>query len=236
MSGIVGSRLNTRGAGTTGKLGSDGQVLTSAGAGKSIVFEAAPSGGGDLSFGGDTFEEAKTIGSNDSYSLSFETAGNTAMTVDESGATARPLQPAFLAVPAAAQDNMASSAYVTTVLGTEVFDTGGDFTGNTFTAPVAGKYFLCANLTVAAIDHDATFYTQVAIQTSNKYNSENWSVQNFLDAEPDSFTYQLSGTFQLDASDTAYMTYRTTGPGAAQEDVYDSGNVEFTNFGGILMV
>ena len=44
MSGIVGSRLNTRGSGLVGSLGSDGQVLTSAGAGKGIVFEAA--GGG----------------------------------------------------------------------------------------------------------------------------------------------------------------------------------------------
>ena len=46
MSGIVGSRLNTRGSGLVGSLGSDGQVFTSSGAGASAVFEAA--GGGKI--------------------------------------------------------------------------------------------------------------------------------------------------------------------------------------------
>ena len=43
MSGIVGSRLNSRGSGLVGSLGTDGQVLTSAGAGTSAIFEAAAS-------------------------------------------------------------------------------------------------------------------------------------------------------------------------------------------------
>ena len=43
MSGIVGSRLNIRGSGIIGGLGTDGQVLTSAGAGQEIVFESASS-------------------------------------------------------------------------------------------------------------------------------------------------------------------------------------------------
>jgi len=41
MSGIVGSRLNNRGSGLVGSLGTDGQVFTSAGAGKSAVYEAS---------------------------------------------------------------------------------------------------------------------------------------------------------------------------------------------------
>tara|TARA_Y100001951_G_C11216047_1_gene225851 strand:+ start:61 stop:636 length:576 start_codon:yes stop_codon:yes gene_type:complete len=45
MSGIVGSRLNIRGSGLVGSLGSDGQVFTSSGAGVSAAFEAAAGGG-----------------------------------------------------------------------------------------------------------------------------------------------------------------------------------------------
>ena len=45
MSGIVGSKLNIRGSGRIAKLGTDGQVLTSAGAGVSAAFEAASAGG-----------------------------------------------------------------------------------------------------------------------------------------------------------------------------------------------
>jgi hypothetical protein len=45
MSGIIGSKLNIRGSGRIAKLGTDGQVLTSAGAGVSAAFEAASAGG-----------------------------------------------------------------------------------------------------------------------------------------------------------------------------------------------
>ena len=88
MSGIVGSRLNTRGSGVVGSLGTDGQILASAGAGKSAVFETI-SVGGDLSFGGDTFGANKIIGSNDSNTLSFETNNTTAMTINTDGSINR---------------------------------------------------------------------------------------------------------------------------------------------------
>ena len=45
MSGIVGSKDNIRGSGLVAKLGTDGQIMTSAGAGKSAVFEDASAGG-----------------------------------------------------------------------------------------------------------------------------------------------------------------------------------------------
>ena len=45
MSGIVGSYFNTRGSGVVAKLGTDGQVFTSTGAGLSQGFESAAAGG-----------------------------------------------------------------------------------------------------------------------------------------------------------------------------------------------
>jgi len=47
MSGIIGSKLNIRGSGRVAKLGTDGQVLTSAGAGQPCAFEDAAGGGLD---------------------------------------------------------------------------------------------------------------------------------------------------------------------------------------------
>ena len=44
MSGIVGSKLNIRGSGRIAKLGTDGQVLTSSGAGVQANYEAAAGG------------------------------------------------------------------------------------------------------------------------------------------------------------------------------------------------
>ena len=52
MSGIVGSRLNIRGSGLVGSLGTDGQVFTSAGAGAGAIFEA---GGGYVTGYGQSF-------------------------------------------------------------------------------------------------------------------------------------------------------------------------------------
>ena len=44
MSGIIGSRLNIRGSGLVAKLGTDGQILTSAGGGTSVAFEDVAGG------------------------------------------------------------------------------------------------------------------------------------------------------------------------------------------------
>ena len=48
MSGIIGSRFNSRGSGLVGSLGTDGQVFTSAGAGQGIVPEDAGGGAWNL--------------------------------------------------------------------------------------------------------------------------------------------------------------------------------------------
>jgi hypothetical protein len=73
-------RVETDNLTVGGSQGSDGQVLTSTGAG--VAWEA---GGGDLSFGGDTFGADKTIGSNDTYSLSFETDGTERLKLHSDG-------------------------------------------------------------------------------------------------------------------------------------------------------
>ena len=64
--------------------GTSGQVLTSGGTGVAPTFQTA-AGGGDLSFGGDTFGADKTIGSNDTYSLSFETDGTERLKLHSDG-------------------------------------------------------------------------------------------------------------------------------------------------------
>ena len=62
MSGIVGSRLNIRGSGLIGNIGTDGQVLTSSGAGQEIVFESVSSGA-VTAINNATANELVTIGS-----------------------------------------------------------------------------------------------------------------------------------------------------------------------------
>ena len=63
MSGIVGSYHNIRGSGVVAKLGTDGQLFTSTGAGKSQGFESAAGGGKFLQIVQYT-ETSNTISSN----------------------------------------------------------------------------------------------------------------------------------------------------------------------------
>lgn len=50
----------------------------------------------------------------------------------------------FSAYASAAQLNLADNTWTTIVLGTELFDVGGNFAANTFTAPQAGYYLFTA--------------------------------------------------------------------------------------------
>tara|TARA_R100001530_G_scaffold110593_1_gene77854 strand:- start:335 stop:931 length:597 start_codon:yes stop_codon:yes gene_type:complete len=64
MSGIIGSRLNHRGSGLVGSLGTDGQVFTSSGAGVGATYEAAAGGGKILQVQYATFTDTTSNGSN----------------------------------------------------------------------------------------------------------------------------------------------------------------------------
>jgi len=64
--------------------GTADQVLTMNDGATAPQWEAAAAGG-DLSFGGDTFGANKIIGSNDNYSLAFETNNTTRMTLGTGG-------------------------------------------------------------------------------------------------------------------------------------------------------
>jgi len=100
MSGIVGSKLNIRGSGLVGSLGTDGQHLLSAGAGVTNVFETAAGGGKVLQILQDTatvevhttagtstyvdtgLSQAITPASTDSTILAFVSLSNCRKTTD----------------------------------------------------------------------------------------------------------------------------------------------------------
>ena len=222
MSGIVGSRLNSRGSGIVGNLGTDGQILLSSGAGTSAVFETV-SAGGDISFGGDTFGADKVIGANDSYTLSLETNNTTAMTINTDGSINSPVQPTFFCKHRTHQLNMDADADTTITWSEEIFDIGSNFASNTFTAPVTGKYLLTSQWIVAQLDHDDDAYVNVGIDCSNRKHSWSFSIQDIFDDDlvwQEWWSFPISCVVDMDASDTAIVTYLASGSGAAQADVY----------------
>lgn len=153
--------------------------------------------------------------------LSFLTGTSVvAMGIDSTGAVTKPLQPAFLARPASQQDNFATNTTVAVAFGTEVFDQNADFSSNTFTAPVTGKYQLNVLIYLLNADLDVSFY-QPILTTSNRSYSTVISTNSF-DLDVPYHTISQSVLADMDAGDTASVGIQTPSGGADQADVHTS--------------
>ncbi len=125
----------------------------------------------------------------------------TAMSFDANGIITKPLQPAFCVTKSGYQNNFAVGSFVLVTFDTEIFDQNGDFASNTFTAPVTGKY--CLSTAVRTIDIDsASGYYYLQLTTSNR-NYINIFDSNSLGSDAGHWTFVLSITADMDASDTA---------------------------------
>jgi len=141
--------------------GTSGQFLKTDGGG--VLSWAAA--GGDLSFGGDTFGADKVIGSNDAYSLSFETAGVVRMKIHgpvtnptSAGSITMPTQPCVSAINTSTDASQTGDGESPTVdYNSVLFDQGGDFANDIFTAPVTGRYLIMAEVSLfnLSTSHDA---------------------------------------------------------------------------------
>ena len=170
---------------------------------------------------------SKPTTGNDTISFGIA-GGNQAMTWDELGICTKPLQPAFLCRPTNQQDNFAIGATTPVVFGTEVFDTGGNFASNTFTAPVTGKYQFSTLIYLLNADTVVGFY-QPILATSNRTYSTVVSVQSYASDIPYT-TISQSVLADMDAGDTASIGIQTPNQGTAQADVHVS-----SYFSGILL-
>jgi hypothetical protein len=150
------------------------------------------------------------------------------MSFDANGIITKPLQPAFLVRPASAQSNVAINGTTTIVFGTEVYDQNADFSSNTFTAPVTGKYLLNAQIRVDNMDLDTTYYG-IIITASNR-NVDNLQSTNQFDADPSYYHMGITVVMDMDASDTAVVGLEVHNSGAGQADIS-----EFSHFSGYLL-
>ena len=167
----------------------------------------------------------------DSGVIKFGTNNTERMRIDSTGAVTMPAQPAFLARPASQQDNFATNTGggVTAVaFGSEVFDQNADFSSNTFTAPVTGKYQLNVLIYLLNADLDVGYY-QPILATSNRSYSTVISTGSY-DLDVAYTTISQSVLADMDAGDTASVGMQTPSGGAAQADVSTS-----SHFSGYLV-
>jgi len=150
-------------------------------------------------------------------SVIFDINDSEKMRIDSTGAVTMPSQPAFQAFGSVGnQDIDPSSSWNTIVLGTERFDNNADFSANTFTAPVTGKYQLNALVYLLNADSAAS-YSEIQIKTSNKVYQAILSTNQF-NGDLSYLTLMASALADMDANDTAYVQVNIGG-GAAQTDV-----------------
>jgi len=157
--------------------------------------------------------------STDSLTIGLGSAlGTTShMVIDANGHVTKPLQSCCLVKPNSTISNVSNSSAITMTFDNEIFDVNGDFASNTFTAPVTGKYLINFSLALSNIDTAANYY-QAYINTSNRnYFTANYD-PDFADADFTLFNMQGSAVCDLDAGDTAKITFQQSA-GTAQTDI-----------------
>ena len=124
-------------------------------------------------------------------------------------------QPAFHATKSGNQNNVADGT--TIAFDVERFDNNADFTGNSFTAPVTGRYMLGIELRIDGLDNAHSFFRPYIV-TSNKTYSGFITAGNALANDATYYHISASILADLDASDTAYVSWNWTN-GSAQDDI-----------------
>jgi len=207
----------------TGSSNAERMRITAAGA---VTIPGAVTNGTDA---GDT---RFIMNSANQYTLQFKNAGDVAGHIGGGGADVlrfsnvagattmqatsgnwtKPLQPAFLVHPnARINDVTGDGTAYTAVWNTEIFDQGGDFASNTFTAPVTGKYQFNVNISLLGIvsGHTTCIITLV---TSNRSIRTHFKANVFAQTgSGDQNSFNGSVLTDMDASDTAHVTIAVAG-------------------------
>ena len=156
----------------------------------------------------------------------------TPISIGQAGAVTKPLQPSFR-VLSADMNNVTRNQYNTVTFNSELFDIGSNFNTSTytFTAPVTGKYMLCAQILFQDLDGAGGDYIGVRLETSNHGYWDHLYTVSGLDSDINYYPVQIANVYDMDASDTAYVRFYVNGGSGDQVDV----NSGATVFSGILI-
>ena len=135
------------------------------------------------------------------FAITDHDGSNDLMAVDGYGHITKPKQPAFLVGKSVAQTNIAEGGYVDVVFDSEIFDQNGDFSSNTFTAPVTGRYHLNATVRLQDLDVDAHFI-YMDLVTSNRTYQSIITISSF-DEDVEYHHLLVSVLADMDSGDTA---------------------------------
>ena len=159
-------------------------------------------------------------------SLDFFTNASERMSIDYTGAVTIPNQPAFSVKPSSNQTNIGNND--TIAFGTEIFDQNADFASNTFTAPVTGRYQF--NFMVRFDDIPENLgYAMVDIVSSNR-EYFTWLSPGTHDEAIGFYSFAGSFLVDMDANDTAKLTYQEGDGGTTGQADVSANNSYFSGF------
>ncbi len=165
--------------------------------------------------------------------LALGTNSTARFTIDETGAITQSYQPSFLAYPSATATNATGDGTNFKILyNTVVFDLGSDFnTGtNTFTAPVDGYHQLNVIIQVEELSTANHGGVEMYLVTSNQTY---YRQQNDVPTSVNRDTYILPIFADMDANDTAHVTFKVDGSNKSV-DIFGTSPL-YTNFSGSLI-
>lgn len=211
--------------------GTTAQMLVGGGATVKAVWTTATGTGAPVRAGGPTltgnltFSAASASIIPGATSLLVRNNANSAsnLIITDAGEITQPLQPAFLVNAGAASDVTGNNTLYTVVFGTEIFDQGGDFAANTFTAPVTGRYQL--NTSVELDQLSGATSAILDIVTSNR--TYRYRVIKTMGATE---ALAICALADMDAADTAVIKITVNGIGADTAD-----NTSNSYFSGALI-
>ena len=132
--------------------------------------------------------------------LYLGTEGGGKLLIDTTGAVTKPSQPAFL-VGMSSNSAAFGNGLFTPTLDTEIFDQNADFSSNTFTAPVTGRYYLSWLVYAGNLDTGASYY-YLKLFTSNREYTKYLFTSSF-DSDAAYYGWHTSVLADMDANDTA---------------------------------
>ena len=208
------------------------------GFGPQSIFRATDSGATNSILGQMSFERSGADNSG-KFRLQSKVAGadNTLMVIYPTGAMQLPDQPAFYAINASTDDNQTGNGpeFTLTFSDTETncFDQGGNFSSNTFTAPVDGRYVFFAHMEIRGLSA-AESLAQMRIK-------RNSGGTPYTQLDPKGAGYSsemgmhLSSMMNLAANDTVTVTLVGTGESGNVWDINGQTATHTTAFSGFLV-
>lgn len=143
---------------------------------------------------------------------------------------------AFMAYNSATDENVTGNGTTATVdFDTEIFDTGADFTADTFTAPATGQYLLNANVFMVGITAAMTT-GYIVLNTSNRLYYGTDIVAGLGASGATSYMFQVTAIADMEVGDTAIVQVKLSNGVGDTADIFGQATNPATYFCGVLLL